>query len=243
MSAFIRTMQLLGPEAMRRLDDARVSVFGLGGVGSWAAEALARAGVGHLRLVDFDAVKESNINRQLYALHSTLGRYKTELACGRIRDINPRCDIDIRTEFVEGKTLPSLLEPRPDAIIDAIDSLSPKVRLIHAAASSGIAIVSSMGAAGRTDPSKIHIADIAQTQHCPLARFVRKKLHRLGIFTGVRCVYSTETARHTAAHASDDEGPELVKGRKRQPLGSISYMPAIFGFMAAGETVRLLLNQ
>jgi tRNA A37 threonylcarbamoyladenosine dehydratase len=244
MNAFARTVQLLGDEGFAKLRKARIAVFGLGAVGSFAAEALARAGVGYLRLVDFDTVKESNINRQLYALGSTIGKLKAEVACARIRDINSACTVDIRPVFADKDTREELLEPPLDIVIDAIDGLGPKIGLIHAAVSRGLTVVSSMGAAGRTDPACIRIGDISQSHTCPLARFVRKKLHRLGIYKGVQCVYSVERVRNTLA--SEDvaiEEETFEKGRTRNPIGSISYIPAIFGLMAAGEAVGMVLEK
>jgi tRNA A37 threonylcarbamoyladenosine dehydratase len=237
-----RTQRLLGKDAVALLENALVCVCGLGGVGSWAAEALCRAGIGKLRIVDFDVVNSSNINRQLFAVSSSVGVLKTEVAVKRLLDINPSCVIDARNEFIDKDTIPDLLEPRPDIIIDAIDSLSPKVRLINAAFQAGIPVITSMGAAGRTDPSLIKTGDISESNNCPLAKYVRKKLHRLGVFDGVRCVYSTEKAMHFSCEDQNCEEAELIKGRKRAPLGSISYIPGIFGFMAASEAVNILLK-
>ena len=211
---------------------------GLGAVGSYAVEGLARAGVGRLRLVDFDVVRESNINRQLYALDSTLGRQKVELARSRVLDINPRCEVEILPLFIDHTTVDSVLKAPVDVLIDAIDSVSPKVTLLAAAAKAGIAAVSSMGAASRTDPLAIRIGDIADTEACPLARFVRKKLRKLGVDSGITCVYSVETPP-----SLQEAGEEIVetevfeRGRRRAPLGSLSCLTGIFGLTAANEAI------
>ncbi len=238
MERFCRTEQLLGAEALRRLAAARVAVFGLGAVGSYAVEALARAGIGCLRLVDCDVVRPSNFNRQLLALDSTLNRPKAEVARDRVLDINPRCAVDARAVFVAPNTLDALLAGPLDIVVDAIDSVAPKVALIAAAVRAGLPVVSSMGAATRTDPFQIRAGDLAETDVCPLARFVRKRLRRMGIEHGVRCLFSVEPTREPAAAAK----PETVgRGRPRVPLGSLSYATGIFGLLAAYEVLRRIV--
>lgn len=252
---FTRTQRLLGPEAVRKLMAARITVVGLGAVGSYATEALARGGAGHLRLVDFDVVRESNINRQLYALTSTLGRPKAEVALDRVKDINPQCEVDTRIVFFDRQTAPDILAARPDVVVDAIDSTGPKLDLIAAAVANGIPIVSSMGAATRIDPFAIRVGDISETRHCPLARYLRKHLKHRGISTGVRCVYSIELARkrgHGSNTAQTDgeispegepqEADEYVRGRARSPLGSVSYLTGMFGLIVAKEAMDIVLN-
>ncbi len=244
MKSFARTRQLLGESDFAKLKRSSVAVFGLGGVGSYALEGLARAAVGTLRVVDFDTVKATNMNRQLLALVSTVGQLKTEVARCRVLDINPSCNVDVRTEFAHGETLESLLSPPVDVVIDAIDSVSAKVRLIQGALSRGLPVVSSMGAAVRTDPAMVRVGDISETQNCRLAKFVRKKLHKLGIRSGLRCVYSIEEARNKlACDDGDIEEAEFKRGRTRTPLGSISYLPAIFGLTAASEAIRIVLGR
>jgi len=238
---FARLIQLIGPEAFGRLQAAEVAVFGLGAVGSYAVEALARAGVGALRLVDFDTVQPSNINRQLLALQSTVGRPKTELAADRVRDISPRCRVDRRDAFVDAATAPALLDPLPDALVDAIDGVNTKVHLLAAAHRLGLFTVSSMGAARRLDPARIRTADLADTEVCPLARIVRRRLHRLGIHRGIRCVFSTEPVPPPAASVVSSEAP--LRGRPRQPLGSISYVTGMFGLTAAAVTLEHLMQR
>lgn len=237
MSRFIRTELLLGEPAMATLRDATVVVCGLGAVGSYATEALARAGVGALRLVDFDTVQASNLNRQLYALDSTLGRPKTEVAAERVADINPECRLEPMKTFIDQVTLPDVLHGNPDVVIDAIDSLGPKVSLLRYAVEHGHAVISSMGAATRTDPFAIRVDDIANTVNCPLARLLRKRLRRQGVHAGIRCIYSTEPARRTRAAAEAKE-----RGRPRAPLGSLSFMTGMFGLIAAREAVAALLG-
>jgi len=242
---FNRTEQLIGKESLARLKHARVAVFGLGAVGSYAVEALARAGVGHLRLVDCDCVRPSNINRQLYALESTLNKPKTEVARARVLDINPDCTVEALQVFAAKSTLPKLLAKPLDAVVDAIDSVSPKVELIAAATRCGIPVVSSMGAATRMDPTAIRLGDISETDVCPLARFVRKRLRRNGIASGVRCIFSIEDPRNKSAPVGKEENeePSFSQGRKRRPIGSLSYITGIFGLLAASEVIKMILNK
>jgi tRNA A37 threonylcarbamoyladenosine dehydratase len=238
MNRFDRTEILLGPEGMRRLKDAHVTVCGLGAVGSYAVEALARAGVGHLRIVDYDRVNITNINRQLFALTSTLDIKKSEVAERRIRDINPDCAVEVFDTYIDEHSNPLIMDGRVDVMIDAIDSLSAKVHLIANAWRKGIPVISSMGAAGRLDAGAVVVADLSETHTCPLARFVRRRLHRQEIFTGVRCVFSTEVAMKKRA---DDQIPH--DGQRKAPvLGSISYVTAIYGLRAAAEAIHTLLN-
>ena len=240
MDRFARLLQLVGPESLRRLGAAEVAVFGLGAVGGHAVEALVRAGVGALRLVDFDTIQASNLNRQILALDSTLGRPKTEVARRRVLDINPACRVDLRTAFVDAETLTDLLAPQPDVVIDAIDGVNSKVNLLAAAHGRNIFTVSSMGAARRLDPARIRVADLAETDSCPLARIVRRRLHRQGVFRGIRCVFSTEPVRPSPPIPASAVEPS-ARGRRRPPLGSISYMTGIFGLVAAAEAIRHLL--
>jgi len=242
MHRFIRTEMLLGKPALQRLQHARVAVVGLGAVGSYAVEGLARAGVGHLRLVDFDVVRESNINRQLYALQSTLDRPKAEVARARVLDINPQCEVEALRVFADDDTFGPILRPPLDALIDAVDSLGPKVRLLAAAVKAGATVVSSMGAATRTEPQAIRVADISATDVCPLARLVRKRLRRQGVERGILCVYSVEPPRGSlavegAAEAAPAEAPPCPRGRERRPLGSLACLTGIFGLTAANEVI------
>lgn len=239
-----RTIRLLGREAVERLAVAKVSVFGLGAVGSYAVEGLARAGVGHFRLVDFDAFKPSNLNRQLYALNSTLGRAKAEVAAERILDINPQASVLAETAFAHADTLEGLLSDRPDLVIDAVDSLAPKTEIIAAAASLGLTVFSAMGAATRLDPEAIRFAPILEAIGCPLARLIKKRLRRRLVEGDLWCVYSAER-KNLKAIAGPDEGGiseegEYARGRKRSVLGSISTITGMFGLRLAHEAVLRL---
>ena len=241
MRWFARTEQLVGSEGCARLKAANVAVYGLGGVGSFAVEALARAGVGHLRVVDHDVVNPSNLNRQLFGLRSTIGRPKAEVAAERIRDINPDCLVDARRAFINGDSVAELLAPPVDVVVDAIDSVNAKVALLQAAFEQGIPLVSSMGAGGRQDGSRILVGDLSETDVCPLAAVIRKRLRRRGIATGIHCVYSTEPCRNDLPPDPVDVDIHVGPGRKRTPLGTLSYMPALFGLRVAEEVIRMLL--
>jgi tRNA threonylcarbamoyladenosine dehydratase len=238
---FKRTRLLIGESGMARLASARVLVVGLGAVGSFATEALARSGVGHLRLVDCDKVAVSNCNRQLYALTSTLGRNKAELAEERVRDINPSCEVDARVTFANAATLPDLLARPLDVVVDAIDSLNPKVDLMAAALTANLPIFSSMGAARHRDPSMIRVADISETRVCPLARAVRTRLHRRGIESGVTCVFSTEPAPQDSFVPPEAEDIP-AGGRARVVMGSLPTITGIFGLTLANAVLSFLLN-
>ena len=241
MRWFSRSELLLGEEALERLRTSRVTVFGLGGVGSFAVEALARAGVGQLRLVDHDAVGPSNLNRQLFALRSTLGQPKAAVAAARVRDINPDCEVDPCVTFIHAGTLLDLLTPRPDIMIDAIDSMACKVALLGRGYELGIPIISAMGAGGRMDSSQLAVGDLSDTRICPLAARVRKELRKVGITQGIRCVYSLEPADNKRAANPMDIEPHRGPGRQRRPVGTISYMPAMVGLKVAEEVLKMLL--
>ncbi|HKL01461.1 MAG TPA: tRNA threonylcarbamoyladenosine dehydratase [Desulfotignum sp.] len=248
ITQFDRTLRLMGKDAVEKLDQAKIAVFGLGAVGSYAAEALARSGVGHLRLVDFDTVEPSNINRQLFALHSTLGQKKADIAKKRVLDINPACRVEICDTFVNADSLAGLLSPDLDVVVDAIDGLNSKVNLLVAARQMDLKVVSSMGAGGRMDVSLIRTGDIADTSICPLARVVRRRLHRRGVFAGIRCVYSLEkplpSAVPAACQKTDRPLKDLEKGaghgRKRPAIGTVPWIPGIFGLTLAAEAVQAI---
>jgi tRNA A37 threonylcarbamoyladenosine dehydratase len=243
MMRFARTMQLIGENGVNALQQSTVAVFGLGAVGSYVTEALARAGVGRLVLFDHDTVSLSNINRQLLALESTLGRFKAEVAKARVLDINPDCDVQAHVRFVDADNVSGLVSPDWDVVVDAIDGVNSKVNLIVAARALDLPVVASMGAAAKLDPSKIQIADISKSYMCPLAQIIRKRLRRRGITTGVRCVFSTETARNKNEPVVDEAPEQGRSGRPRQPIGSISYLTGIFGLNAAAEVIHLLLDK
>jgi tRNA threonylcarbamoyladenosine dehydratase len=240
-----RVELLLGAEAVARLRQAHVCVIGLGAVGSFAVEALARTGVGHLRLVDFDVVAPSNLNRQLFALTETIGRRKVDVAVERVRAINPDIVIDARPAFFADDTLEDLLAPPLDYIVDAIDSLNPKVALIRAAVEREIPIISSMGAASRTDPTKLQLTDLFKTEGCPLAARVRKRLRRVGIRRGVWAVWSAQPLVRKAvdpATVPSEDGAPAPRGRERHVLPSLCPLPGIFGLTAANHVIMALVD-
>lgn len=243
MRWWARTEMLLGPEGCERLANATVAVFGLGGVGSFAVEALARAGVGQLRVVDHDVVNPTNLNRQLFGLHSTLGTPKVEAARARILDINPACEVDARQAFIQNETVDALLAPRVDVVIDAIDSLNAKTALLQACVEGGVPVISSMGAGGRMDGGLIQVGDLAETRLCPLATKLRQRLRRRGIPGGIRCVYSLEPRRSSLPPQERDMDAHVGAGRRRTPLGTISFIPAMFGMRAAQEAIAILLGE
>lgn len=234
---FERTHILIGDEGIARLASRHVFVAGLGGVGSYCAEALARAGIGRLTLLDHDVVAASNINRQLPALLSTVGQSKAELMAARIRDINPECRLTVIRQFLDTENVNDLVPGDCDFVVDAIDSLACKVALVAESLKRGLKVVSSMGAGNRLDPSKIKLADISQTEMCPLARQMRKRLQRHGIRKGLLTVFSDE-------QPSAPLPPQPVEGsgRPRAVNGTISYMPPLFGYMLAGAVIQKLLE-
>ena len=261
-----RTELLLGEENMARLAAAHVLVVGLGGVGAAAAEMIARAGVGAMTIVDADRVAASNINRQLPALHSTLGRTKSEVVAARLLDINPSLRLTPLTLYVKDEATDDLLDgvfsgatgcaERPasrfastlagtlsapvahhfDYVVDAIDTLSPKVNLIKGCLDRGIPLVSSMGAGAKTDPTLVEIRDIGKTHHCPLAHMLRKRLHKLGIRRGFTAVFSPEQVRPGSMIIAEEEN-------KKSNVGTVSYMPVVFGCLCASVVIRGLIGE
>lgn len=233
---YSRTQLLIGNENVENLRRSHVLVVGLGGVGAYATEMLCRAGVGHLTIVDSDVVNESNLNRQLVALHSTVGKKKAEVLKERLADINPLCEVEAVDVFLKDERMIELLESQHyDFVIDAIDTLSPKVFMLYHAHRLGIPTVSSMGSAGKLDPTQIHIADIAESTVCPLAAMVRKYLHKLGVRTGITVVYSTEKV--VRGSMVEDFGEN-----KRTTVGTISYLPPVFGCCCASVAIRNLIS-
>ena len=235
---FERTRILLDTAGQSRLARAHVLVAGLGGVGSYCAEALARAGVGRLTLIDHDVVAQSNINRQLPALLSTVGQSKAELMAARIRDINPDCQLVVLREFLVPETVADIVPADADFVVDCIDSLNCKVALVATSVQRGLRVASSMGAGNKLDPARIRVADIAKTCMCPLASVMRKRLRKRGIAKGVLTVFSDEAGR-----APLPPQPVEGRGRARAVNGTISYMPPLFGFMLAGAVVQRLIAQ
>ena len=232
-----RTALLLGEEKLGMLRRAHVLVVGLGGVGAYAAEMIARAGVGRMTVADADTVSVSNINRQLVALRSTVGRPKAEVLAERLRDINPELELTVLNRFMRDEETYALLDAaRYDYVVDAIDTLSPKLALILAALERGLPLVSSMGAGAKTDPTKLEIADISKTHHCPLAHMLRKRLHKAGVRRGFQAVFSPEPAREGAMILCEEQN-------KKSNVGTISYLPALFGIGCASVVIRGLIGE
>lgn len=232
-----RTELLLGEEKLSLLARANVLVVGVGGVGAYAAEMIVRAGVGRMTIADADTVSESNINRQLVALHSTVGMAKAEVLAARLRDINPELRLKVVNRYIKDAETDALLDSdRFDYAVDAIDTLSPKLALIKGALDRGIPIVSSMGAGAKTDPTLMEIKDISKTHHCPLAHMLRKRLHKIGIKTGFRAVFSPEPIREGAMILCQEQN-------KKSNVGTISYIPAMFGIGCASVVVRDLIGE
>lgn len=230
-----RTRLLLGEEKMERLQQAHVLVVGLGGVGAYAAEMICRAGVGRMTIVDADTVQPTNINRQLPALHSTMGREKTEVLAARFKDINPDIQLTVLPVFLKDDNIPELLDAaRYDFVVDAIDTLAPKCYLITEALKRHIKIVSSMGAGAKSDITQIRFADIWDTYHCGLSKAVRKRLQKLGIKRKLPVVFSTEQADPKAVLLTEDEQ------NKKSTCGTVSYMPAVFGCYLAEYVIKRL---
>ena len=230
-----RTRLLLGEEKMERLQQAHVLVVGLGGVGAYAAEMICRAGVGRMTIVDADTVQPTNINRQLPALHSTMGREKAEVLAARFKDINPDIQLTVLPVFLKDDNIPGLLDAaRYDFVVDAIDTLAPKCYLIAEALKRHIKIVSSMGAGAKSDITQIRFADIWDTYHCGLSKAVRKRLQKLGIKRKLPVVFSTEQADPKAVLLTEDEQ------NKKSTCGTVSYMPAVFGCYLAEYVIKRL---
>ena len=250
---FSRTELLIGSGGLSTLAGKHVMICGVGGVGSYAAEALGRAGVGRITLVDFDDICLTNINRQIHALTSTVGQQKVEAMAARLRDINPAAEIIPVKAFFSAENAGELLEPRPDYVLDAIDHFTAKAALITICRQQGIPVISSMGAANKLDPTKIDVSDISSTRNCRMARSMRKILKKSGITSGVQVVYSTELHRELDPATSNACGTDCIcPNRSEQTfrcehrrviLGTISYLPSIFGLTMAGVVVNELLNQ
>ena len=227
-----RSILLLGEERIATLRQANVLVVGVGGVGAYAAEMIVRAGVGRMTIADVDAVAESNINRQLVALHSTIGRQKSEVLAERLRDINPALELHIINEYIKDEKTYELLDSeRFDYVVDAIDTLSPKLALILGCLERGYPIVSSMGAGAKLDPTRVEVADISKTHHCPLAHMLRKRLHKAGVRRGFKAVFSAEEPVEGAMILCEEQN-------KKSNVGTISYMPAAFGIACASAVIR-----
>ena len=254
---FDRAARLLGDDGIARLAASTVTVFGIGGVGSFAAEGLVRSGVGRVILVDYDRICVTNVNRQIHALKGTLGKPKVEIMAERLRLINPDATVEARAEFYSDKTSARLLTPEPDLVIDAIDNVTAKMHLIATCVRERIRLVSTMGAAARLDPTQVRVADLSETRIDPFARDLRKSLrkkHGLDCtrHVGVTAIYSEEPPLAPHALAYDDDGfrcvcPGGVNGvndcdHKNRVEGSVAFVPSVFGMTAAGAAVKILLG-
>lgn len=243
---FVRLKALIGQDGFERLANAFVAVVGLGAVGSYALEALARAGVGRLRLVDFDQIRYSNFNRQLLAIESNLGKPKTQAAVERVLLINPNCSVDTLQVFLDGQTVGKILEGPPDLVIDAIDAVGPKTLLLYELLRRQIPAVSSMGAALRTDPTLIRIGPLESTINCPLARRLRKRLRSMGVdISGVTAVYSIEPLQKDVYRPKYPQPDDITfqRGRPRRPLGSLPTLTGIFGLACAQAAIEIILGR
>lgn len=231
-----RSVLLLGEETVRRIMSSTVAVVGVGGVGGYAAEMAVRSGVGSIILVDSDRVSETNLNRQIIALESTLGKSKCEVMAARLRDINPELNVAIVDSYLEdGKAGELLSGHKIDFLIDAIDTLAPKLSLIRYCVDNSIPFVSSMGSGAKLDATSVRIADISKTKHCPLAYILRKKLRKMGIDKGFKAVYSEELPDRDAI-------VECSERNKKSMVGTVSYLPAVFGCACVQAMVEYFLS-
>lgn len=227
----------MGKERLERLQRAHVLVAGLGGVGAYAAEQLCRAGIGEMTIIDGDRVEVTNKNRQLPAIDSNIGLPKAEVMAARFREINPDIRLHVINDFIRDDRMVEVLEmARYDYVVDAIDTLAPKIFLIYHCLQKGIKVVSSMGAGGKMDPMQIRIADISKSYNCTLARMLRKRLHKLGVYKGVKVVFSPEEVDPEAVVLSESEN-------KKSNVGTISYMPPLFGCYCASVVIRDLAGE
>jgi tRNA A37 threonylcarbamoyladenosine dehydratase len=231
-----RTELLIGKENLDKLSSAHILVVGLGGVGGYTAEQLCRAGIGELTLVDGDTVNPTNRNRQIIALTSTEGQSKASLLAERLKDINPDIRLHVIDEYLKEDRFAAILEQSFDYVVDAIDTLTPKVTLLAEVVKKGIPVVSSMGSGGKFHPERVEISDISKSHHCKFAHIVRKYLHRRGVYSGITVVYSPESVSKKAIlEVSGEEN-------KRSVVGTISYMPPVFGCFCASVVIRDIIN-
>jgi tRNA A37 threonylcarbamoyladenosine dehydratase len=251
MHPFQRTELLLGKDGWSRLQHARIMVVGLGGVGGYAAEALARAGVGHLTLVDFDKVCLTNVNRQVHALRKTVGASKAGLMAERCKAINPKLDLSAQAVFFDAGNADTLLSPGYDVVLDAIDNVTAKIALLADCHRRGQRVISAMGAGGRTDPTRIRVTDIEQTARDPLARVVRRELRSQGIERGIECVWTDEPTNELDQEVQDEfhcicpwgDNDHHTCSHRNVVQGTVSWIPAMFGMMMAGTAVNRLLGR
>lgn len=252
MHPFHRTELLVGGEGFDRLVAARVAVIGLGGVGAQAAEAVVRAGVGHVTMVDFDKVCVTNVNRQLHATRKTVGERKADLMAERARQINPKADVRGLVTFYEAETSEMILGDGYDVVLDCIDNMKAKLHLLETCVRRGQPVISAMGAGGRLDPTRVRVSDIKETHTDPFARIVRENLRKAGITEGVRCVWTDEPPNDLDPVAQagfrcicpgKDENQKHTCDQRLQVQGTVSWMPAIFGLVMAGTAVNGILSE
>ena len=243
-----RTTLLIGQEAVDRLARCKVAVFGIGGVGSFAVEALARAGVGRFVLIDSDRVAPSNLNRQLLALQSTIGRLKVEVMRERILDINPTAEVETHAVFCQPGSATELLTADMDYVVDAIDTVSAKLDLVVTAKAIGLPVISCMGAGNKLDPTRFEVADIYQTSVCPLGKVMRRELKKRGV-DSLKVVYSKEqpvvsemTVGEEKGVGEDGDRPKIGGKKHKRAPGSISFVPSVAGLIMAGEVVKDLVR-
>ncbi len=244
---FLRITRLLGEEAVESLHAKHVVMVGLGAVGGMCLESLVRSGIGSIRIVDFDTVGITNLNRQILATHKTLGKLKTEVAAERIQAINPDCSVEILPLFVQQETLNQILDGPVDLVIDAIDSLNPKCALLQEAYNRNLQVISSMGAALRRDPFLLQKADLMDTYGCPLARAVRTNLRKRGVGRGIEVIFSPELVQFTYRKPEEEEHADfneqiIDRGRRRNVLGSLPTVTAMFGQHLAHLALSKLLD-
>lgn len=232
---FLRTELILGSEALKKLSSSRAAVFGIGGVGGYVAEGLARSGIGAIDIIDSDKVTVSNINRQIYALGSTVGKYKVDVAAERIKDINPDCAVTAYNKFYLPETSSEFDFSQYDYVVDAIDTVTGKIELVMQTDKYNVPIISSMGTGNKLDPTALEVADIFNTSVCPLARVMRYELKRRGI-KKLKVVYSKE--KPLLPQGSDNTSEPF----RRQTPGSVSFVPPVAGLIIAGEVVKDLIN-
>ena len=245
---FARTEMLIGTENLEKLKNSAVIVFGVGGVGSYSVEALARAGVGRLRLVDFDDICLTNSNRQLHALKNTVGKIKVDVMAERVKLINPHIEVEAVKEFYTIENGEELLSGEFDYVIDAIDTITAKLHLIETCVKRGTKVISSMGAGNKLRPELLEIVDISKTSFCPLARVMRKELRKRGIVKGVEVVYSQEFPRKPIMEGDCKNNCICPGGdghctKKRQIPGSISFVPSTVGLLMAGRVVNRIIGE
>lgn len=238
MDAFSRTGLLLGADSIKKLNNARVAVFGLGGVGGYVVEALARSGIGALELIDHDTISLTNLNRQILATHSTVGMDKAEVAKARVLDINPNAEVVARKTFFGPDTKEEFDFSRYSYVVDAIDTVTGKLALVTASKAAGVPIISCMGTGNKLDPTKFQIADITKTSVCPLARIMRKECAKRGI-KHLKVLFSTEDPVPSVQAATTEELPQ---GRRSLP-GSVAFVPSVAGLIIAGEVIKDLTKE